>query len=181
MGMDKNTGSTPAANNNQRNAIIIVVVLVVIVGVFLLLNRPSTPEEVVEGTNVADRDAGDNQAGDDTFASEGITLGEFVAGSGLDRDSCVINETGSFDREDSIYVGLLNSQIPANTPVFVRLYANGQAVEDTEEVSSPEDFQGCLWFEFSASTGAEVLESGDYEAEIFVNTRPADTVSFSVN
>ncbi|MDX2162186.1 MAG: hypothetical protein SF162_12745 [bacterium] len=180
MNQPRGTGSTNPTDNTQRNAIIIVVVLaVIVIGAILLSNR-NGDDAANTPTTQDDRPAGANQADDETFAQEGITLGDFVAGNALDRDSCVTQTTNTFNADDLIYVGLQNSLIPANTPVFVRLYRDDLIVEDTEEVTSPEDFEGCVWFEFSAEARAEVLESGSYEAEVFVNSRPADVVSFSV-
>jgi hypothetical protein len=173
-------------NNTQRNAIIIVAVLAAIVLVAILLSSrtSSTENAIATATSQSDGqpitpvlESGDER---ESFSAEGITLGDFVSGRSLDRDSCILEVDDSFAGDELIYVGLQESLIPQGTVVFVRLYRNNVALEDTDEIEAPEDFQGCLWFEFSATARAVALEAGDYEAEIFVNTRPADSVAFTV-
>ncbi len=150
--------------------IIIVVIAAAIIFLPQLLNRGADTDN--DGNNLPEVR--------ETVESAGADIGDFVAGLALDRDSCVVDETDSFSRSDTIYVGLERSEIPANTPVFVRLFRGDRAVEDTEEISNAEDYEGCVWFEFTPSDSAEVFESGDYEAEIFINGNPVDTVSFRI-
>ncbi len=173
-------------NNTQRNAIIIVAVLaVIVIGAILLSNRGNDTETAIAtataqsgGQPITPVVENDDRA---SFADEGIALGDFVAGRSLDRDSCILETDNSFASDELIYVGFLQSDFPTGTVIFVRLYRDNVALEDTDEITASEDFSGCIWFEFSASTRAEVLEDGSYEAEIFVNTRPADSVAFEIN
>ena len=179
------TSPNPSANTSQRNAIIIVVVLAAIVIIAILLSRGGNSPETAIATATAQSDGqpitpvieNDER---DSFEGEGIILADFVAGTNIDRDGCVIDTTSTFDQEDTIYVGMGESDIPGDTPVFVRLYRNDVALEDTEEIEQSDDFRGCLWFQFDATETGGVLDTGSYEAEIFVDSRPADSISLEV-
>jgi hypothetical protein len=71
------------------------------------------------------------------------------------------------------------SSIPRGTSLFVRLYHEGQPVEDTPPVEADRDQVSCVWFEFQPG-GSTGLEPGDYEAELYVNGNPVDAIRFVV-
>lgn len=107
------------------------------------------------------------------------TIGEFVAATGVDRDNCPTGSATSYSRNDVIYVGVVNGSIPADTDIFVRLYRDGEPVEDTDLITADQEYP-CVSFIFEPTEGAEVFETGNYEAQIFVNGNPGDSVSFTV-
>lgn len=107
------------------------------------------------------------------------SLGDVVAAANVDREGCPSDATTTFDSGDTIYVGVTNSDIPEGTDMFARLYYEGQPLEDTDVITADADYS-CVAFAFEATSGAEVLESGSYEAQLFINGNPGDSVSFEV-
>jgi hypothetical protein len=106
-------------------------------------------------------------------------IGDVVAASSIDSDGCPASETSTFDQDDVIYVGAVDSDIPAGTDMFARLFLDGQPLEDTDLITADADYT-CAAFAFEATLGAEVMESGSYEAQLFVNGNPSESVSFDV-
>jgi hypothetical protein len=110
---------------------------------------------------------------------ENIRLGRPVAAYGVDADGCPVDETDDFRASDDIYVVAPDSAIPQDTGVFVRLYRDGDPVEDTREIVSDRDYDStCINFVFEPVNGS--FEPGNYEAQFYVNGNAADTVSFEV-
>jgi hypothetical protein len=107
------------------------------------------------------------------------TIGDVIAGASIDTQGCPTNETTTFDQNDTIYVGAINSDIPQGTDLFARLYFEGQPLEDSDVITADADYT-CATFAFEATSGAEVLESGSYEGQLFVNGNPGDSVTFEV-
>lgn len=108
-----------------------------------------------------------------------VVIGDVVAAASVDSDGCPANETSTFDQGDVIYVGAVNSDIPAGTDMFARLFFEGQPLEDTDVITADADYT-CAAFAFEATLGAEVMESGSYSAQLFVNGNPGESVSFEV-
>jgi hypothetical protein len=107
------------------------------------------------------------------------SLGTVVASSSIDQEGCPGESTTTFDSGDTIYVGVTDSDIPEGTDMFARLFYEGEPLEDTDVITADADYS-CVAFAFEATSGAEVLESGSYEAQLFVNGNPGDSVSFDV-
>jgi hypothetical protein len=71
-----------------------------------------------------------------------------------------------------------DNAVPTGTRVFVRLYHEGIAVEDTDEVTAEQDYTNvCVNFVFDSTEG---WDAGDYEAQYFVNGKAYRSVLFTV-
>lgn len=111
-------------------------------------------------------------------ASAPLVLGEVVAAENIDRDGCAVDVTDRFDNDDAFYIVLQDSAIPEGTSVFVRLYQDGIAVEDTDELIAQQDYSNvCVNFVFEND---DEWDSGEYEAEFFINGTAYQSVSFAV-
>jgi hypothetical protein len=115
--------------------------------------------------------------------NDGVVLGNLVSATGIDRNGCPTQVTANFDESDQpIYVVAEGSDIPEGTTVFVRLYRDGQPVEDADQIRADQDYDNtCIYFAFEPDGGARSLQPGDYEAEFVVNGNPADSVQFEIN
>lgn len=119
-------------------------------------------------------------ADDDVPVDENFALGNLVSASSLDPDGCPTTTTDSFSTTDPIYIATDGSQVSAGTDVFVRLFGNGEIVEDADEITAPEDLDNvCISFVFEPDSDA-AFAPGDYEAQIFVNGSLADSVTFTI-
>lgn len=108
---------------------------------------------------------------------DGLDIGTIVATTSIDRDGCPVDETDVFAPDDSIFVGINESDFPAGTAIFARLYLNGRAIEDTDEIVADSDLRACANFVFENNSGFEV---GSYEIEIIVNGTLVGAVAFEV-
>lgn len=110
-----------------------------------------------------------------------ISVGRLVSSSGLDSDGCPVDSVSSFNRSDSVYIVAENSDVPAGTDVFARLSREGQPIEDSVLITADQDYENtCIYFEFEATSTAEVLDTGSYEAQLIVNGNPGPSVDFRV-
>jgi hypothetical protein len=106
-------------------------------------------------------------------------LGRMYTALEVDPQGCPAEPASEFYRDETIFVGLEESSIPRGTDLFVRLYHEGQPVEDTPPIQAASDQLSCVWFEFQPQS-AEGLEPGEYEAELHVNGNPVETIRFQV-
>lgn len=166
-------GSAGGLKLDGRTIAIGVVILLVLVflGWQLFGNRGQSattedPNTVQDGGEVGD-------------PATNVVIGDVVAASSIDSEGCPANETNTFEQDDVIYIGAVDSDIPAGTDMFARLFLDGQPLEDTDVITADADYT-CAAFAFEATRGAEVLEDGDYEAQLFVNGNPGESVSFEV-
>lgn len=106
-------------------------------------------------------------------------LGQPFAALRVDANGCPVNTTDTFYSTDTIYAGFERSQIPSGTGIFARLSQDGQALEDTDEITADRDLTGCVWFEFRP-TGARGFEPGRYTVDFYINGNPADQIDFEV-
>lgn len=132
--------------------------------------------DIIGGGGVEDTPAG--IPADPDFDS-GVRMGDVVTALSVDRDGCPVDVTDSFRSEEDVYIAAERSEIPAGATVFARLYRDGEAVEDTNEITAESDMAACIWFQFE-DTAAGGFIPGNYEAEFFVNGNPSDAVNFSV-
>jgi protein-disulfide isomerase len=102
-----------------------------------------------------------------------VRLGTLVATTSVDRDGCPVGETDVFAPDDSIFAAMTESQFPANTAIFARMYLNGRAIEDTNEIVADRDYTAV----FENNRGFEV---GSYEIEIIINGNLVGSVAFEV-
>ena len=167
-----NTGGLKLDGRTVALAVVVLLVLLFL-GFQLFGNRgaDSTAENQNQNTVQENPNAGE--------PASNPSLSNVVAASNVDREGCPADTGTSFDRSDTIYIGVINSDIPQGTDMFARLYYEGQPIEDTDLITADADYS-CVAFAFEATNGAEVLESGSYEAQLFVNGNPGDSVSFDV-
>lgn len=110
-----------------------------------------------------------------------IRIRHVVSSSGLDADSCPIDRASSFAPSDSIYIVAEASDVPAGTDIFARLSYEEEPVEDSVLITADQDyFDTCIYFVFEATSGAEVLNRGQYSAQLIVNGNPGPSVDFEV-
>lgn len=166
--------------NNMKldSRTIIIGVVVLIAAIFILprlFNTADTNinEPVNNPVNTPVSNSPSGQA-----ANDGIQLGRVVSAVGVDRDGCATSTATSFDTDDDIFVVAEDSDIPAGTQVFVRLYRDGQPVEDAPEITADQNYtNSCVNFVFEP---LEDFEAGNYEAEFVINGNAADTIQFQV-
>lgn len=111
----------------------------------------------------------------------GVGLGRVVTASNIDADGCPVDNSDQFAGDDSVYVVVEDSDIPAGTTVFARLFREGQPIEDADVITADRDYDNtCIYFVFDATDQAGSLESGFYEAQVIVNGNPGERVGFEV-
>ncbi len=110
-----------------------------------------------------------------------IQIGDVVSAAGVDRDGCPVNVTSTFAPTDSIYIVATNSDLAAGTDVFARLFLDNQPVEDSVVITADQAYANtCIYIVFEATDTAEVLDRGNYEAQLIINGNPGPTVDFQV-
>lgn len=151
----------------------IVVVILMVCGALYLLPQ-------FFGGNTADPtsipDNGNAQA-----SSSDINLGTLEISEQIDRDGCAIDNVSSLRNADAFYVIAPNSEFPSGTTIFACLYRDGIAIEDLPVITANQDYSNsCINFVFETVNGNN-FQSGDYEAEFFVNGNSYDSITFSIN
>ena len=107
-------------------------------------------------------------------------LGQMYVARDVDRAGCPTDAATQFYPDKSIYVGATRSDIPAGTAVFARLLRDGQPIEDADEITADQDMPDtCLWFAFQPAS-QNGFDPGNYEAQLFVNGNPVDSMRFTV-
>jgi hypothetical protein len=163
-------------NNFKLDGKTIGIGLLVIVGIFIIGSQ-------LLGNNNNDTNTNTNLPTNNTSSDDGgeIMVGELVSSSGLDSDGCPVDTEDTFEPSDAIYIVAGESDVPAGTDIFARLSREGEPVEDSVLITADEDYVNtCIYFEFEATSGAEVLDSGTYEAQLVVNGNPGPSVDFQV-
>lgn len=171
-------------NLNLRGILSVVAVLFVVAclgmmcaGTGLFGGGDNDDSDDVEVANRNDRDDEVSQPEDPGLGN--VDLGNVVTASGIDRDGCATNTTSTFDADQPIYVVAENSTVSEGTTVFVRLYHEGEVVEDAPEIQANQNYDNtCINFVFEP-TGAD-FEPGEYEAEFVINGNLADRITFDV-
>lgn len=117
------------------------------------------------------------------FSSGGVPnldLGQVVTTNRVTEDGCPRSRVTRFASDESIYLAMEESSIPAGTEAFARLYYEGELVEETDLITADEDMNTCLWFGFEPSGFSGGFDPGRYQAELFVNGDVVDQLSFQV-
>lgn len=105
-------------------------------------------------------------------------LEDVVAAENIDRDGCAIDITDTFSSDATFYIVLQDSGMAQGTTVFVRLYHEGEALEDSDEITAQQDYSNvCVNFAFENDTE---WDSGEYEAQYFINGTAYQSVHFTV-
>jgi hypothetical protein len=163
-----------AMQNTKINSKMLIIGLIVFVAAMFLIPR------IFGSDNDNDANNNDDNGGQEVVDRQEIDLGEVVTTSNVDRDGCPVDETSTFNASDQIWVAARESSFPQGTLVFVRLYREGQAVEDSLEVEADQDYSNaCFSVVFEPTAGAS-FEPGNYEAEFYINGNRADSVEFEV-
>jgi hypothetical protein len=170
----QNPSQKPAQGSGFRLDGRTILIILLVIGVIFILTRANQGSAPAEPTATPIPPTVVQQ---DPVAAGGVELGELVASTAVDRDSCPTEPTSRFDSDDTIYIATEESFIPAGTTAYVRLYLGNEAVEDTDEITADSDMTTCVFFVFENDEG---FEEGDYEAELFINGNSAGSVSFTV-
>jgi len=168
-------------NNLKLSRTTIIIGLLILVGAMFFLPRVlggNDSDDDNDTPNVTNPDNG-NQPGNQV-QDTGATLGPIYTSAALDRDGCAANTTTTFNTTSPIYVVAEDSQVEQGTSVFVRIYYQGQVIEDLPEITAQEDFNNtCINFVIEPAQGA-AFQPGQYEAEFIVNGNQAQSVTFQV-
>ncbi|MBI5668533.1 MAG: hypothetical protein HZC41_11055 [Chloroflexi bacterium] len=174
-----------ASRPNMR--MLLIVGLIVIVGALFIIPRLGSGVAGDQSGGVQDTnpvlptlDRSGNTGSSGTTNTSNVQLGPVVAAASVDRDGCPVDATNTFEPVEQVYIVAENSYVPAGTSVFVRLYQNGQPIEDAPEITADQDYNNsCVNFVFEPETGAR-FEPGQYEAEFIVNGNPVNSVQFQI-
>jgi hypothetical protein len=165
----QNTQGTP--NRNQ----IILIIGVIVVAAIVLLPRLFNNNAATNQTTLPSV----SQPNSSTTSNSNINLGSPVAATGIDQNGCATSTASTFSANNSIYVVAPNSDVPQGTTLFVRLYRDNNAIEDTPQITADKDYvKNCINFVFQP-TGA-AFTPGSYQAQFYVNGNPGTSVSFNV-
>lgn len=152
----------------------IVIGAIILIGAIFFLPRllnpdtPATNDDVVLDEN--------EPAGQ---SASPVRLGQPVVSPAVDRDGCPVDTTDFLSVSDDVYIVAPNSDVPAGTSVFVRLYHEDTPIEDAPEIQADTDYTNtCINFVFEPIDGN--FDPGDYEAEFFINGNPAESVNFAL-
>jgi hypothetical protein len=170
------TGSRPS----PMRSLLIIGLIVVAAIIFLprLFNTGNAP-------TTAPSDQNFNQPVNPPAQNNGNTsssaqLGPVVAAAQVDRDNCPVNTSSTFSGNQSINVVAQNSSVAQGTTVFVRLYRDGQPVEDAPQITADQAYRNsCISFVFQPRSGT-TFDAGNYEAQFIVNGNPGPSVQFQV-
>jgi len=159
-------------NNFKLDGRTIVIGILILVGIFLVGRQLLGGNNDNTTTPLLDQNAPQNS---------NIEIGQMVSASAIDAQGCPVNVTTTFNPTDAIYVVAQDSDVAAGTDIFARLLHEGQPVEDSVLITADQDYvDTCIYLEFEATSGAEILDSGDYEAQLIVNGNPGPSVAFQV-
>lgn len=162
-------------NNIKLDRKTIVIGLIVLVGALYFLPK-------ILGNDNSDDNNNNNSSGSSTTnqVDTGANFGQIVTANAVDRDGCAVGSTTTFSTSGPIYVVAQDSEVQQGTAIFVRLYYQGQPIEDLPEITADQDYNNsCINFVFGPTQGA-ALQSGQYEAEFVVNGNQSDSVTFQV-
>jgi hypothetical protein len=172
--MNQQQAPTKAPTTNQPSGKTIIIGIIVVLVVVFIASRLFGGGGDVNPTNAPANEDQPVQNNSDP----NLNLGSVVVASNVDRDGCALDVTDTFDDNDTIYAVLGDSAIPQGTTVFARLYHDNQAVEDSDETTSDQDYSNvCVNFAFDNSQG---WDSGEYEVEFWVNGNAYQSAPFTV-
>ncbi|MCI0710831.1 MAG: hypothetical protein L0154_11785 [Chloroflexi bacterium] len=116
----------------------------------------------------------------DIVDDDGVQINNIVSAEAVNDMGCAVDVNNSFADTAQIYIVAEDSDFPEGTDVFVRLYREGDAIEDAPEITADQDYENtCVNFLFVPESG-ETFDEGDYEAEFYVNGEATGSVAFVV-
>ena len=154
----------------------IIIIALLICGTIYLI------PQLFGGQDSADPTTNDNR-GNDVLQNntDNITLGSLVIAEGIDRDGCAVNTVSSLQNSNRFYVIAPNSEFPSGTTIFARLYHEGRVIEDLPLITANQDYSSsCINFMFE-TVNANRFETGEYEAEFWVNGNSYNSIRFNIN
>lgn len=167
-------------NNFKLDRRTIIIGIVIIAAIFLIGPRLFNTNNTADNTPLplpTRQNTGGVLGGNN---SDNIDIGNVVTTSAVDINGCPTDSRADFEPGEQVYVVAEDSDFPAGTSVFVRLYHDGTPLEDAPEIQADRDYtNSCVNFIFEPTAGQE-FDSGDYQAEFIVNGNSADTVNFEV-
>jgi hypothetical protein len=159
--------------NIKLNRNTIIIGLIILVGALYFLPK-------ILGNNNSDSNNNPSSSSATSQVNTGANLGQIVTANAVDRDGCAVGSTTTFSTSGPIYVVAQGSEVQQDTTIFVRLYYQGQPIEDLPEITADQDYNStCINFVFEPTQGA-ALQPGQYEAEFVVNGNQSDSVTFQV-
>ncbi len=162
--------------NIKLNRNTIIIGLLILVGAIYFLPKILGNNNSNSGNN--NNNTSSNSATNTPDA--GANLGQIVTAKAVDRDGCAADSTTTFSTSGPIYVVAQGSDVQQGTVIFVRLYYQGQIIEDLPEITADQDYSNnCISFVFEPTQGA-AFQPGQYEAEFMVNGNQSGSVTFQV-
>ncbi len=159
----------------------IIIGLIILVGAMFFLPRvlgSNNSNNDNNSPNVSNPGTGNQPS--NQVQDSGANLGQIVTATSLDRDGCAADSSTTFNTSGPIYVVAENSEVQQGTSIFVRLYYQGQPIEDLPQITADQDYNNtCINFVFEPTQGA-AFQPGQYEAEFIVNGNQAQSVTFQV-
>lgn len=185
--MRKNENVEPVRSNNFLGNLDFNIRTCAIIGVIGAALLCIIPLLLFGGITAAMFDGDDDSAGDeaptdfaDIVEDDGIQINNIVSAGAINDMGCAVDADNSFDDTDQIYIVAEDSDFPEGTDVFVRLYREGNAIEDAPEITANQDYENtCVNFLFVPESGT-TFDEGDYEAEFYVNGEASGSVAFVV-
>ncbi|NJO83302.1 MAG: hypothetical protein HC828_11100 [Blastochloris sp.] len=162
-------------NGKLNGSVIGIILLVVVAAVIFLPRLLDRGQPEADLTNDRSNEIVDN----DNIENTDYALGNPIVATEVDRDGCPTQTEETMAGNQDIYVVAPSSDVAAGTTIFVRLYHEGQPIEDAPEIRADQDYDNtCINFIFEPIDGP--FDEGTYEAEFFVNGNSAESVTFEV-
>lgn len=124
-----------------------------------------------------------NQANDTATSPDvvqNVQFSDVVTAEAIGERNAPINETDSFSIEqDRIYVVAQAEQLDPGTTIFARWSRDGQAFEDSPELTANQAYQD-TYVEFHLEPVNGNFDPGQYSVQLFVNGNPSEQTSFTV-
>jgi hypothetical protein len=154
----------------------------IIIGLLILVGAIYFLPQILGNDDSDSNNNNNNPSGNSATSSPdaGANFGQIVTAKAVDRDGCAADSTTTFSTSGPIYVVAQGSDVQQGTAIFVRLYYQGQIIEDLPEITADQDYSNnCISFVFEPTQGA-AFQPGQYEAEFMVNGNQSGSVTFQV-
>jgi hypothetical protein len=153
-----------------------------IIGAIILIGAIYFLPKILGNNNSNNSNNNNNTTSNSATSTPDATanLGQIVTAKAVDRDGCPVDSTTTFGTSGPINVVAQGSQVQQGTTIFVRLYYQGNPIEDLPAITADQDYNNtCINFVFEPTQGA-AFQPGQYEAEFVVNGNQSDSVTFQV-
>lgn len=110
-----------------------------------------------------------------------ISVKSLASATGIDQFSCATGETRRFPEDTPIIYVVAVADVTIGTNVFVRLFHNGEEVEETEPIIADQSYDDiCVFFTFEYDPAQGFFRRGEYSAQLFADGQLQETVAFVV-